>query len=255
TPHRVGRESFVPHVYEITCRYTVVAKGPSLCGMLDAMTSSLCMSSSLRGLLSRSLERVVPSWSALRPEVVEAAQLSEDTLGSLVPLVPTWPGATQPLEGGRLNVRHAGDGSPPGAVYVHGLGGSATNWTDLQALLTPGTPGAAIDLPGFGFSEPASGFDFTLTAHARVLEQYIVRSTNAPIHLVGNSMGGTIALLTAARRPDLVRSLTLVSPAMPDRRPDPRRLSDPRLPLAYLPAVGGWVRRSLARPGPSHRVR
>src|SRR5699024_1244217 len=183
TAHRMIPELFVPHVYEITCRYTVVAKGPWLCGMLDPMTSSLC------GLLSRPLERVMPSRPGLRPDVVETAPLSEDALGSLDPLVATWPAAAQPLAGGRLNVRYAGDGSPPGAVYVHGLGGSATNWTDLQALLAPVVPGAAIDLPGFGFSAPAPGFGFTLAEHARVLEQYIAGSTNAPIHLVGNSMG------------------------------------------------------------------
>jgi pimeloyl-ACP methyl ester carboxylesterase len=49
------------------------------------------------------------------------------------------------------------------------------------------------------------------------------------VHLVGNSFGGAVALTVAARRPELVRTLTLVSPAMPDLRPDPRRVSDPRL--------------------------
>src|SRR5699024_9472369 len=112
-----------------------------------------------------------------------------------------------------------------------------------------------IDLPGFGFSEPAAEFDFTLLSHARVLEQYIASTGGAPVHLVGNSMGGAVVLLTAARRPDLVRTLTLVSPAMPDRRPDPRRLSDPRLPLAYLPVLGKPVRRRLAELGPADRVR
>ena len=45
--------------------------------------------------------------------------------------------------------------------------------------------------------------------------------------------------MVAARRPELVRSLTLVSPAMPDRRPDPRRVSDPRMLLASLPGRAG----------------
>ena len=42
-----------------------------------------------------------------------------------------------------------------------------------------------------------------------------------PVHLLGNSLGGLVSLLVAARRPDLVASLTLVSPAMPVYRVPP----------------------------------
>jgi pimeloyl-ACP methyl ester carboxylesterase len=64
-----------------------------------------------------------------------------------------------------------------------------------------------------------------------------------------------IALRLAARRPDLVRTLTLVSPAVPDRRPDPRRLSDPRLALAMVPGpVGRRARAQLAAMDPRTRV-
>jgi pimeloyl-ACP methyl ester carboxylesterase len=67
-----------------------------------------------------------------------------------------------------------------------------------------------------------------------------------PVHLLGNSLGGLIALSVAARRPELVRTLTLVSPAMPDRRPDPRRVSDPRMLLAMVPRIGERARAELA---------
>jgi pimeloyl-ACP methyl ester carboxylesterase len=112
----------------------------------------------------------------------------------------------------------------------------------------------APDLPGFGFSEPAAGFDFSLDAHAEVLAAFVEGLGEGPVHLLGNSMGGAIALLLAARRPELVRTLTLISPAMPDRRPDPRRLSDPLMALAYLPFVGRGARRRLAALGPRERV-
>jgi pimeloyl-ACP methyl ester carboxylesterase len=59
-------------------------------------------------------------------------------------------------------------------------------------------------------------------------------------------MGGAISVLIAARHPDLVRTLTLVSPAMPDLRPYVSRMSDPRLALAFLPLVGPSVRRRIA---------
>ncbi len=50
------------------------------------------------------------------------------------------------------------------AVYVHGLGGSATNWTDLAGLLSHRLDGQAIDLPGFGYTDPARSY--TLAALA-----------------------------------------------------------------------------------------
>ena len=208
--------------------------------------------------LSRSLARLAPSLLGAPAGTLPAVPMSEAELDSLEPTLPPWPCSSVPVAGARLNVRHApadGQRGQPGVVYVHGLGGSATNWTDLQGLLAPTAAGVAVDLPGFGFSEPAADFAFTLEAHAQVLAEYLDGLDGEPVHLVGNSMGGAIALLTAARRPELVRTLTLISPAMPDRRPDPRRLSDPRLALAYLPVVGKPVRRKLAEEGPRERAR
>ncbi|WP_158885613.1 alpha/beta fold hydrolase [Amycolatopsis anabasis] len=167
---------------------------------------------------------------------------------------PPWPGGVEEVGGVRLHVRRTPGNTEATAVYVHGLGGSSTNWTDLAAQLAPFAQGVAVDLPGFGFSEPADGFDFSLDAHAEILGRFVTGLEAGPVHLVGNSMGGAVALLLAARRPELVRTLTLVSPAMPDRRPDPRRLSDPRMMLAYLPVVGRRVRRQLAALGPRERA-
>jgi pimeloyl-ACP methyl ester carboxylesterase len=153
-----------------------------------------------------------------------------------------------------LHVRRTPGTAAATVVYVHGLGGSSTNWTDLAALLSPFAAGVAVDLPGFGLSEPGPGFDFSLEAHADVVASFVNGLDAGPVHLVGNSMGGAVALLVAARRPELVRTLTLISPAMPDRRPDPRRLSDPMMVLAYLPLIGRRARRRLASFGPRERA-
>jgi pimeloyl-ACP methyl ester carboxylesterase len=58
-------------------------------------------------------------------------------------------------------------------------------------------------------------------------------------------MGGAISMYVAADHPDLVRTLTLVSPAVPDLRPFTSRMSDPRLAIAYLPLIGASVRRRI----------
>ncbi|MGW4483480.1 alpha/beta fold hydrolase [Amycolatopsis sp. NPDC004368] len=183
--------------------------------------------------------------TAVRPPVTHVP-LSPAPLPALEPVLPPWPGVVEEVGGVSLNVRRTPGPDGTVAVYVHGLGGSSSNWTDLAALLAPTASGRAIDLPGFGFSEPTAGFDFGLDEHADVVARYIEGLGAGPVHLVGNSMGGAIVLLVAAARPELVRTLTLISPAMPDRRPDPRRLSDPMMALAYLPVVGARVRRRLA---------
>ncbi|MGW5350053.1 alpha/beta fold hydrolase, partial [Streptomyces sp. NPDC004031] len=66
-----------------------------------------------------------------------------------------------------------------------------------------------------------------------------------PVHLFGNSMGGAVAVKVAAARPDLVRTLTLVSPALPELRIQPTALPTalaalPGTPALYLRATRGW---------------
>jgi pimeloyl-ACP methyl ester carboxylesterase len=173
--------------------------------------------------------------------------LSTATLPALDPAAPAWPGEQVSAGGVRLHVRRTPGPAETTAVYVHGLGGSATNWTDLAGQLSGHANGIAVDLPGFGRSEPVPGYDYALTTHARVLSDFLAGLDLGPVHLFGNSMGGAIAMLYAAAHPERVRTLTLVSPAVPDLRPLMSRLSDPRLPLAFLPVIGPRVRRELAK--------
>jgi pimeloyl-ACP methyl ester carboxylesterase len=149
---------------------------------------------------------------------VAAARLSDVDLPEIDPNRPPYPVETMQVDGRAVLVRRTpGTGDP--ALYVHGLGGSSTNWTDLAALLTEHVDGMALDLPGFGGSDPARDGDYSLAAHARVVARVIEQWDRGPVHLAGNSLGGAISVLVAARRPDLVKTLTLVSPAMPDLRP------------------------------------
>jgi pimeloyl-ACP methyl ester carboxylesterase len=174
--------------------------------------------------------------------------LSDTPLPSLDDLTWPWPGRNARYGDVTVHVRETPGPGPdePAAIYVHGLGGSATNWTELAGLLACRADGLAIDLPGFGFSPPSASPDYRMSAQADALAALLDVRGGAPAHLLGNSMGGGIAMLLAARRPDLVRSLTLISPAVPDLRPDVRRLSDPRMALAMVPFVGRRARAALA---------
>ncbi|MFD5051650.1 alpha/beta fold hydrolase [Streptomyces tendae] len=124
------------------------------------------------------------------------------------------------LPGMTLTVRSrrpAREGLPP-ALYVHGLGGSSQNWSALMPLLDGVVHSEALDLPGFGDSPPPDDGDYSITGHARAVVRYLDASGRGPVHLVGNSLGGAVVTRVAAARPDLVRTLTLVSPALPEIR-------------------------------------
>ncbi|WP_171170774.1 alpha/beta fold hydrolase [Streptomyces sp. I05A-00742] len=131
---------------------------------------------------------------------------------------------TVTLSGATLTVRSrppaVSDGpAPPAALFVHGLGGSSQNWSPLLEVLANDVDGEALDLPGYGDSPPPDDGDYSITAYARVVIRYLDASDRGPVHLFGNSMGGAIVTRVAAVRPDLVRTLTLVSPALPELRP------------------------------------
>ena len=162
--------------------------------------------------------------------------------------LPPWPGREIDLGDVVVHVRETPGptAGAPRAVFVHGLGGAATNWTQLAAQLAHNVHGIAIDLPGFGRSRPPASGDFSLAGQADIVCRVIDRLGSGPVHLFGNSLGGDIALLVAAERPELVRTLTLVSPAVPDLRPSPSRISDPRMALASVPLIGRRMRRKLA---------
>ncbi|MET9074921.1 alpha/beta hydrolase [Streptomyces sp. NPDC004232] len=106
----------------------------------------------------------------------------------------------------------------PPALYVHGLGGSSQNWSQLMAELDGAVDSEALDLPGFGDSPPPDDGDYSVTGHARAVIRYLDAAGRGPVHLVGNSLGGAVTTRVAAVRPDLVRTLTLVSPALPELR-------------------------------------
>lgn len=141
--------------------------------------------------------------------------------------------------------RHAG--TPEPALYIHGLGGSSLNWTDLAYLLADRLDGEAIDLPGFGLSDP--GRSYTIATMAERVVRWIEFSGRGPVHLFGNSLGGAISVRVAGLRPDLVRTLTLISPAMPFM--DPRRSLQSRLlPLLLVPRGDRLASRRLAAVAP-----
>ncbi len=158
------------------------------------------------------------------------------------PALDWWPSSLVDTPAGPMHVRHATPAHPgmPRVVLVHGLGGSATNWGPLAWRLRDDVDAYAIDLPGYGATPPRDGH--TVTSHAIALAGYLRAAHSEPVHLVANSMGGLVAVLVAARQPEIVRSLLLISPAMPRLARPPREAA--LLSLLTLPRVG---ERAMAR--------
>jgi pimeloyl-ACP methyl ester carboxylesterase len=204
------------------------------------------------------------------PDPALPASPSTVALPTLDAVVPPWPGERVPVRGGSVFVRCTPWSGPVGgpvdgaprerALYVHGLGGASTNWTDLAALLRVRFDGWAVDLPGFGRSQPPLRHRYTVRGHARTvvdLLEHIRRrpgeAAGRPVHLLGNSLGGLVSLLVAARRPDLIASLTLISPAMPVYRVPPAFSRS--LLLLLVPGIPGLAEKRLAGIAPEEHVR
>jgi pimeloyl-ACP methyl ester carboxylesterase len=104
-----------------------------------------------------------------------------------------------------------GSGTP--VVLLHGLGGSSDWWRHNVAVLSERHLVSVVDLAGFGrsrFSLRRSKLPHSFDEIAALLARWIESSFDGPVHLVGNSLGGQMAIHVAASRPELVRSLVLV---------------------------------------------
>jgi pimeloyl-ACP methyl ester carboxylesterase len=144
---------------------------------------------------------------------------------------------TVDLDGPVHYVDFGGPDDGPVVVLVHGLGGSHLNWDLFAPLLTPHARVLALDLPGFGLSEPGHRMA-TVHNNVKVLDRFIREVAGVPVVLVGNSMGGMISILQTAREPETVSRLVLVDPAVPG----PRRALDPLVAVNFavfaVPGVG-----------------
>jgi pimeloyl-ACP methyl ester carboxylesterase len=123
------------------------------------------------------------------------------------------------LDGPTHYVEVVGTAGPqaPVAVCVHGLAGAHTNWLGLARRLSSTYRVLALDLPGHGLTR-AGLRDARVDAHRRLLHRFLVEVTDGPVLLVGNSMGGLLALREAAAAPDRVSALVLVAAAVPTGR-------------------------------------
>lgn len=104
-----------------------------------------------------------------------------------------------------------GSGEP--LVLIHGFGANKDNWIQIAPLLAPHYRLIILDLPGFGESTRDRDARYGAEEQLARLKSFFDQLDLAPMHLCGNSMGGYLAGLYAARYPADVKSQCLLAPA------------------------------------------
>lgn len=115
------------------------------------------------------------------------------------------------VDGRRIVQLEAGPAGAPLVVLLHGFTGSKENWLPLMADLAKTHRVIAPDLPGWGESEREAGADYGVVAQSDRVAAWLATLPHTPDLLVGHSMGGHITGLVAARHPERVQRIALLS--------------------------------------------
>lgn len=121
------------------------------------------------------------------------------------------------LEGGRGET----------VVLLHGFADNKDSFVEAVHRLRARHRVVMPDLPGFGEASFDGAFDYRLANIAAVLRRFVATLGDGPVHLVGNSLGGAVAVRLALDDPEAFTSLTLVDAAglvMPTPSPLQRRI-------------------------------
>ena len=146
------------------------------------------------------------------------------------------------IEGAPLRVRVSGPADGPPVLLLHGVGRSLEDWQDAHDLLAADHRVISSDHPGFGLSPRGRvrpSLSFYASAAAAVLDAV---GEERPVHVMGNSLGGAVAMMFAAEYPQRTASLVLVNSAGFGRE---ARLSLRPVVLSmatHLPRVGARFR-------------
>lgn len=113
--------------------------------------------------------------------------------------------------GVRLRYRCTGEGTP--ILLLHGIGQSLEDWDEQHDRLSQKHAVYSLDLPGFGYSDRLPGAA-SLAGLAGVLPAFLdAVGVTVPMAVIGNSLGGAVAMTLAAEHPDRVSSLVLANSA------------------------------------------
>jgi pimeloyl-ACP methyl ester carboxylesterase len=119
------------------------------------------------------------------------------------------------VDGRSVNYVDYGSGSPDlhPVVLIHGLGGCWQNWLEnIRPIAETGRRVIALDLPGFGYSEPPAD-EISISGYGRCVNALCDELDLGEVVLIGHSMGGFTACETAIQFPQRVETVVLISAA------------------------------------------
>ena len=154
------------------------------------------------------------------------------------------------VAGRRIYCRYEGAESGRRPVFLlHGLGASSYSWRHILPLLGREYTVYAPDLPGFGRSDAPENFPFSPEGLSAFLQALMDRLKIPRADLIGNSMGGVVALHAALHSPERVGKLVLLgTPTYPHNTPKIIwNLRRPFLGLLMERLLGRWTVRLCAR--------
>ena len=115
---------------------------------------------------------------------------------------------------GKLKISTLTMGDGPDMLLLHGLGATKSSFFDTAAALSRRYTVHALDLPGFGGSSKPATAPYGATYAAKAVIGTMDALGIERAHLVGNSMGGRVAIEVGLERPDRVGGIALLSPAV-----------------------------------------
>lgn len=128
---------------------------------------------------------------------------------------------TMQIGGTAVAIREFGAGTP--VVLLHCTGSSGNQWRGIADALLAGPLASSPqgrsyrlimpDLRGYGDSEPWSGRGPMQLADDAAIVRALADRVGEPMHLVGHSYGGAVALTAALHAPEMLSSLTLIEPS------------------------------------------
>jgi len=142
---------------------------------------------------------------------VAVAWTPDRPLSSLTPRWAPPPSRFVEADGMNVHVRDEGPRTDPvPIVMLHGTSASLHTWEGWARELAPKRRVVRFDLPGFGLTGPAADGDYSLESYVRFMRTMLDRLEIRRCVVVGNSFGGTVAIVTALAMPDRVEKLVLV---------------------------------------------
>jgi len=150
------------------------------------------------------------------------------------------------VDGVRWRSREVEGDEAETVIFIHGLVASSSSWEKVIKQAAGGRRAIAVDLPGSGYSDRPWPYDYTVGGQSAHLLRFLEVRGIARAVLIANSLGGAVAIYTAATRRDRVSALVLVDAAWP-RVEIPWTIETLRTPILgeiemelYTRPVMGW---------------